>query len=252
MDGNLRQPKHTPVQTVLLHLVPGILIAGIGGLLAYLFRTRNIPAYFFLEVTILLVMIPVMIGIMMDAARRQGAGGGVKIQSLLMRPGRPVAAWKYIVYPVIITAFAGGVFTLLGPWINEPLKELLVPELPPWLDLTHLFTHPEAYGRGWLIVSWVLSIPLIVFAGPVIEEIYFRGYLLPRIPGPPAVMVILGIVLFAVYHVFSFWMIPVRIIALFPLVLLVWRTRDIRIGIIGHCLLNLVGDTVSSIPIVFS
>lgn len=77
-------------------------------------------------------MIPVMTGIMARAARREGAGTGEKrrIRDLLMRPERPVKTWKYIAYPIVIAAFAGGVFTLLDPLINEPLKELLVPGLP--------------------------------------------------------------------------------------------------------------------------
>lgn len=247
---NPSQPHrvHHPAESVILHLLPGVLIAGIGGLAAWLLRDFAVPAYFILEVSVLTVMIPTMLTVMVIGRRREGAA---HIRDLITRSERRLSWWEYLVYPVVIVGFAGAVFSTIGDPVNEFFRGLLVPNLPGWADLTDVFVNPEAYAATWPIVCWALGAVLVTFVGPIAEECYFRGYLLPRIPGPPVTVILSAALLFALYHVFTIWMAPVRFVALIPLVFLVWKTRSVTIGIIGHCLLNLVGDTIGMIPVVF-
>ena len=78
-----------------------------------------------------------------------------------------------------------------------------------------------------------------VIVAPVIEELYFRGFLLPRMPQQlgrwrvPA-----HVTLFAGYHLWSPWLIPTRCLAVLPLAYIAMRTRDVRIGILTHVVLN--------------
>lgn len=240
--------RHSFGTSILLHIVPGILIAAFGGGISYLLRNRGIPAYFFLEISILVIMVPVMTGLMVRARRLEAVP---KLRDVPQKPQRTIKIWEYIVYPAVIVGFSGAIFMLLGEPVNGFFRELLVPNLPAWADVGHAFTEPDSYGRAWRIITWALGIPLVVVVGPTMEEFYFRGYLLPRIPGSPVAVISAGIVLFACYHVFTIWMVPLRLIALIPLVAIVWRTRSVAIGIIGHCALNLIGDTIGSIPAVF-
>ena len=83
---------------------------------------------------------------------------------------------------------------------------------------------------------------------PVTEELYFRGYLLPRMPTrfgrlKPAAHSLL----FAVYHFDTPWMIPVRTLGILPLIYATIRTRSVRPAIVAHCLVNLasLSDAVS-------
>ena len=78
-----------------------------------------------------------------------------------------------------------------------------------------------------------------MIVAPVVEELYFRGYLLPRMPQR------LGrwrapthAVLFAAYHLWSPWLIPTRVLAILPLAYIAVRTRDVRIGVVTHVVLN--------------
>src|SRR6476659_10752231 len=78
-----------------------------------------------------------------------------------------------------------------------------------------------------------------VIVAPVVEELYFRGYLLPRMPqrlrrwrAPTHV------VLFAAYHLWSPWLIPTRVLAILPLAYIAVRTRDVRLGVVTHVVLN--------------
>ena len=75
---------------------------------------------------------------------------------------------------------------------------------------------------------------------PITEELYFRGYLLPRMPSQfgrlkPAVHSLL----FSIYHFDAPWMIPVRTLGILPLIYTTIHTRSVRPGIIAHCLVNL-------------
>ena len=60
-----------------------------------------------------------------------------------------------------------------------------------------------------------------------------------------------GAVLMPIYHFWSPWFVFVRIAALLPLVYTVWWKCSVYIGIAMHCLINLVGDVLISIPLVF-
>ncbi|TFH04807.1 MAG: CPBP family intramembrane metalloprotease, partial [Spirochaetales bacterium] len=224
MSSESNTLRHTPVMTILLHLLPGVLITATGGVAAYLLRDSGVPAYFVFEVSVLVIMAPVMLGIIRWGMRVEAKES---VRAMLMRPVQRLKVWEYVVYPLVIVAFAGGVFTLLGDPVNSYFRDLIFPTLPAWADLTDVFTNPDAYAGFWPVVCWATGAVLISIAGPIMEEAYFRGYLLPRIPGSPFVVVAGGVVLFALYHVFSIWMVPVRIIALIPLVFLVWKTRSV-------------------------
>ena len=50
--------------------------------------------------------------------------------------------------------------------------------------------------------------------------------------------------LFSLYHFWTPWNFLSRVLLLAPMVYLVWWKRNIYIGMIAHCLLNLIGTTV--------
>jgi hypothetical protein len=62
---------------------------------------------------------------------------------------------------------------------------------------------------------------------------------------------LMGGILMSLYHFWSPWLFFVRVIAITPMVYAVWWKRNLFIGIIAHCLLNLIGDVLMSIPMVF-
>jgi membrane protease YdiL (CAAX protease family) len=74
---------------------------------------------------------------------------------------------------------------------------------------------------------------------PATEELYFRGYLLPRMPSKLKGWT--GIVhsgLFALYHFWAPWLFITRTFGVLPLIYIVRRKENIILGIISHCLLN--------------
>ena len=87
---------------------------------------------------------------------------------------------------------------------------------------------------------------LLVLAGsalaaPVVEELYFVGFLPPRMRralGKAAPLV--HTVLFALYHLWTPWLAPTRILGVLPLTYLALRTRSVVPGIVAHVVLNLI------------
>lgn len=86
---------------------------------------------------------------------------------------------------------------------------------------------------------------------PFVEELYFRGYLLLRIDRFKYWAPFIHTILFTVYHFWSPWLIPIRIIALLPMNYLVYWKKDVKIGVVTHVFLNLIGDSILIFPIFF-
>jgi hypothetical protein len=94
------------------------------------------------------------------------------------------------------------------------------------------------YTQTILIVTYSISLIFNVFLGPIVEELYFRGYLLPRMKGKYAIL--FHSFLFAAIHVFSPWMIIARTIGFLPIIFGTIK-KNIYVGMIVHMLCNAMG-----------
>ncbi len=72
----------------------------------------------------------------------------------------------------------------------------------------------------------------------LVEELYFRGYLLPRIPASQKWAPLINVVLFSLYQFFPPWQSITRILDLLPVVYVTSRKRSVYVSIFTHCLLN--------------
>ena len=88
------------------------------------------------------------------------------------------------------------------------------------------------------MVTYTMSLIFNVFLAPMVEELYFRGYLLPRMTGRFAIL--FHSFLFAAIHVFTPWMIVTRTLGLLPLIFGV-KKKNIYVGMLAHMLSNSVG-----------
>ena len=77
--------------------------------------------------------------------------------------------------------------------------------------------------------------------GPIVEELFFRGYLLARMEHLKGWAPVVNGALFGIYH---FWQ-PHNFLALvgvgIALSYVVWKTRNVYLAIIIHCSMNLLG-----------
>jgi membrane protease YdiL (CAAX protease family) len=108
-----------------------------------------------------------------------------------------------------------GVFLAVGETVNRFVLTTFFSWLPDYFQVTAIFENPAFYPRSTRILIWLLALIFGSLLGPLVEEIYFRGLLL-------------------------------------PMVYFVWWKKNIRIGIFSHCILNLVSDVILTIPLYFS
>jgi membrane protease YdiL (CAAX protease family) len=73
----------------------------------------------------------------------------------------------------------------------------------------------------------------------VVEEMYFRGYLLPRISRFGAWAPLINTVLFSLYHFFNPFQIVSRTISFLPVVYAAWWKQSIFLSMTVHVLFNL-------------
>jgi len=155
---------------------------------------------------------------------------------------------KTFVLSIIITfVFAAIVFVLLEPFEDKLWNYLKIFDfIPDWFRVDKINLHD--YNSMKIIV--VLYYLLNGFLAPVVEEIYFRGYLLPRMGVFGKFAPLANSIIFSVYHFFSPWQIITRIVFMTPIIYSVWKYKNIKIGIIVHCLLNVVGG-IGMLAIIF-
>ncbi|MFO7695530.1 MAG: CPBP family intramembrane glutamic endopeptidase [Anaerolineae bacterium] len=175
-----------------------------------------------------LVLIPVELGYLLYQGKR--LTGRYTLHRVISY--RNPVPWRQNVVSIGLTFMAiGAIFTLLKP-VDAFLKERLfswVPEPSYGLD--------GRYSRETLIVTHALALVFVAVLSPLVEELYFRGYLLPRMKGKSAPWV--HSLLFAAQHVLTPGMIVTRTLGLMPLIFAVKR-RSITTGIAVHILCNTV------------
>ncbi len=135
-----------------------------------------------------------------------------------------------------------GVFLVLLVYIpHYPLGLFLRQEVFGWLP--EWYFNPT-YGTDNLkLISQVFLVGIFIdgVIGPTIEELFFRGYLLPRMTYLKNWAPIVNGALFGIYHLWQ----PHNLIAAMAIGIIlsyiVWKKRNVYLGIAVHCSLNTIG-----------
>lgn len=226
MTNQQKIEKHTIVQSIILHLYPGILMGVFYFLIRQPVQDFGYPSIFALMLAITFITLPVELGYLLIKGKQ--ATGRYTLDNLISYR-TPIPWWQYIMWVLIVFVLVGVIFALLKPVENILTEKLFfwIPPLDSGLD--------GSYSKTALIITYITMLVFGVIVGPLVEELYFRGYLLPRIPGNYTEL--LHSFLFAAYHVFTPWMVISRTVGLLPLVIAV-KKKNIYIGIAVHILVN--------------
>ncbi len=232
--------RHSIPQTIVLHLLPGGIATAVYVLTAPLALAWSYPTITALYLPMILTVIVLELGYLLVQGRKET--GALSLKEVVDYR-QPVPWWYYLLFPVLIVVWGIIVSGLITPVDNLILSRVFA-WLPDWYALRDLFEIPQTYPRETLLVTAVFAMILNGIIGPVVEEMYFRGHLLPRISWLRGWAPLVNVVLFSLYHFWTPWMFLSRVVLLVPMVYLVWWKRNIYIGIIAHCLLNLIGTAV--------
>jgi membrane protease YdiL (CAAX protease family) len=237
LQKNTNVQQHTLAQTILFHLLPGLLITLVFIAIARVMNRFNLPPSLALLTTWLVIGIPIELGILLHQGWRQN--GRPSLTGLVLyRESLPFLQYLWLI-PVLLV-WAAITSTIFIPW-SEALHQGLFSWWPNWLQLTNFVQNMSQYPSYvlWIIVilSFVLNIAI-----PTVEELYFRGFLLPRIIHWNHWAPLVSTTLFSLYHFWLPWENPARIVTLLPLVYAVQWKRNIYLSITVHCLLNTIGS----------
>jgi uncharacterized protein len=240
------RPAHTdpaPLSAgrlVMLHLLPGALATAVYVLLADVVAGAGLPPLFALLVAIALVIVPFELAIVL----RAGTQG--PLSAIPYREPMRARDWVVLVPALTVVAVIGfGVLAL----VETPIRDTLFSWMPEWF----LSPIPVGSVNDHSAMAWTVTLigyaVLNVLIGPVVEELYFRGYLLPRMSQLGRWAPLVNVTLFSIYHFWSPWQLLSRIAGVTPFAYAVWWKRNVGLGIAVHVLLNGIG-TASVIALV--
>ena len=190
-----------------------------------------------ITLSILITLIPVQLGILFYEGKK--LNGKLSLKGVISFTKKS-SLKSYLLFVPLLLVYAIVMFVLVSPLLTPSITEALFAWYPQEYNLQNLWSNPgDLSGYQGIFLLLGLFILINGVLGPFVEELYFRGYLLPRMNGcagrwAPA----LNIALFSLYHFFSPWENPIRIIAFLPWGYLVWNKRDIRFSILVHVLMN--------------
>jgi membrane protease YdiL (CAAX protease family) len=210
-----------------LHLLPGVAQVTAYALLAPTLAEQGIPYSLAFTLAVVFVSLPFMLVVL----RMSHRWGGI-----LYRERMPV--WLYATLYVAGLALA---FALL--LATAPLSESLATNVFNWLPAYLLPDGQPPVPPARKLVLFALILKLIVdgVVAPVIEELYFRGVLLPRMETFGAWGPALNALLFSLQHFWQPYNWPLIFLINLPLVYVARWRRNLYIGMLLHCSTNTIG-----------
>lgn len=158
--------------------------------------------------------------------------------------------WKVFLYGSLLFAFAGIMSVTIAPLENSllaPISHQIIPVYFDWNNIEYL----KQYPKGVLQLTFIVYFVFNVIVGPIVEELFFRGYLTSKVSRFGNFAPVIITVLFSLYH---FWL-PFnnlfRISVFLPAAFVAFKKKNIYISIVSHCLCNLF-STVSLILAVYA
>lgn len=246
-NNRLNSPEtgnHSVIKSIVLHLLPGILILFSIIIITPILEKYDLPLVFVLIFSVGFILVPFELGYMLFQGRKLN---GKYILKGIIQFKEKIPKWQYIIYPIPVLIWIFFVYGVVAPPVDHFIIEKFFSWVPEIYFLDMDFT---SYSQSALVSMWLAFLCFNCIIAPLIEELYFRGYLLPKFSHFGKWAPIINSILFSIYHFFTPWQNPVRIIALLPMVYLVWKKKNVYLGIIIHCTVNILG-AIALLPTLF-
>jgi membrane protease YdiL (CAAX protease family) len=244
----LTEDQHSLLLSIALHLIPSVLIlAAYLMIAAPLVEVIGYPPYLGWVVAMCIALAPVELGLLFYLGWRKN--GRLSLRGVVDYMEKPV---KKLALGGIVTILIIGLY--IASIILTPVDTFIYKHLFSWIPFASAAGggsgYLSGYARSTVIVTLAVS---VIFQGiilPTIEELYFRGYLLPRLSRLGRLAPILNMILFSLYHVWTPWQFVSRIGFFLPTVWVTWLRKDLRISILVHCISNTLLTLISLIAII--
>src|SRR6516165_10276066 len=221
-------------RTLLMNLGPAAIAFAAVLALAPLMARLGLPRIFSFTVAEALVLTPIELGLLLRAARRATGRWSLRALPAVIAYRRPLTRRVVLLVPVLLV-LALAVLVAYAP-VSNVIGGGLAGIYPHWLIAGN--NAPAGFSKVVLVSTVLVTLAVDGVINPTVEELYFRGYLLPRLPvaGLPAIP--LSAALFSLQHYWEPW----NWLLIFGLQLilttLVVRLRCVRLSIVMHILTN--------------
>jgi hypothetical protein len=212
-----------------------VLILGFFVITAPLVERMGAPSMLAFLLAITFVLISFQLGYLLYEGKKRN--GKLSLRGIVLYR-EPMKVWQYVVLglPCLIWLF------LIPFVVFPPIDNYLIERFFSWLPDRFFFMaqfteNMDQYSLSSMLLVGILQLVVGAVPGPLVEELYYRGYLLPRVSRLGKWAPLINTVLFSLYHFTSLWQNPSRIIAFLPMVYAVWWKRNIHLGILVHCAL---------------
>jgi len=236
VNQNGSAEQHSIGQSLLLHLLPGVLIGSCYFAALPVLDRWGYPSMMALLVAMVLVLVPAELGYLLLQGKKRN--GRYSLQGVVLYR-TSIPTWQYFLWVPVLLVVIGVIFSAMKP-VDAFLQNSvfsLVPAFESGLG--------GGYSQEVLIKTYVMLAVFGAVVGPTVEEMYFRGFLLPRMGYAGKWAPLLHCFLFALYHLWTPWMFVTRTLGIVPLAYAVQR-RNLNLGITVHILMNLV-DVVAGV-----
>ena len=233
---------------IVLHLLPG----AVGGLLYFaaapLLIAFGVPPL----LTLLTVVTPVIAVLELGHLLRSRPPGtrGLSLTGVVDLARGHMSTRHAALLVLGMVSFCIVALILASP-LDGLLANTLFAWLPAWAIRTDVSQYAE-YGKPILVVTFALLLVLNGVLLPVIEELYFRGYLLPRLAPLGHAAPWVHAILFTLYHFWQPWQYVSVLLFALPLTFVPWWTGNVRLAMIAHCTINVLGNTLLAAQILGS
>jgi membrane protease YdiL (CAAX protease family) len=250
MEGSLmeKQPvseqaihPHSVQRSLILHLLPGVLLLLFFLLAVPIVKNRGLPLQFASIFGILFVLLPVELGILFHEGKKRN--GRFSLRGIVVYRER-IPLWQYFLWVALLVVWSGSLAILLSP-----LADFLIKTVFSWLPAWFSYSNTSESSKIILVVMVILY-GIANVSAAIVEELYFRGYLMPRLSRMKGWAPLANTVLFALQHLLTPWQVPFIILGVLPQAYLVSKKRNIYLGILAHSTLNFL-STILLIGSVF-
>lgn len=221
---------------IVLHLLPGALTMLFMLLATSLLKEMGIPP----SVPILFVFVaPMLILMQLGYLYYKGwqLNGKLSLREIVLYRDDPLPWWKIFLFALPLLAWVALIWFVVKPPVNNYFIEHVFAWMPVNFLDEYFLDNLNQYSPTFLRVMGVLF-ALSITLGGTVEELYFRGYLLPRMKSLGVWAPLTNVVLFSLYHFWSPWENVARLLALTPWIFAVWRTRNIYLAVLIHFTIN--------------
>lgn len=235
---NEKNQDTSTVTIILLHLLPAVVWLIFYLPLARYASANGIPTMLVMYILMALILVPFELGVLYYYGNKRN--GNISLKGIVLFRNK-MPWWQYLIFSLI--AFIWFMLAVVfGSNITGFVDSKFFYWIPDWYYLSRGTV--EQNSKTIEISMWILAFSFNALIAPITEELYFRGYLLPRLSKFGLFAPLLNVFLFMLYHFWQPQGLIIMTIAFLPLIYFVWWKRNIYLSIGLHCFINIFGLTI--------